>query len=92
MRLSTNRYLNPSDVTIWEVVVQILGLLDRVEESNGPYTNTLPLLVLHNPDQLLGIEDSNPVEQLIIVPCGTSRPMLSQQLGRFDDGWMCGHC
>jgi hypothetical protein len=92
MRLSTNSDLDPSYVAFREVVVQILGLLDRVEESNGPYTNTLPLLVLHNTDQLLGIEESDPVEELIIVPCGTSRPMLSQQLGRFDDGWMCGHC
>jgi hypothetical protein len=92
MRLNTNRYLDPSNVTVWEVVVQILGLFDRVEKSHSPYTDTLTFFVLHNPDQLLGIEEADPVKELVIVPCGTSRPMLSQQLGRFDDGGMCGHC
>lgn len=75
-----------------EVVVEILGLLDGVQEPNSTYTDTLAFIVLHNADQLLGIEDTDPIEDLLISPLGTSWPMLSQQLGRFDICWVCVHC
>ena len=92
IRLGTNGDLDPRDMAIREVVVEILGLLDGVQEPNSPYTDTLSFIVLHNADQLLGVEDTDPVEDLLIGPLGTSWPMLSQQLGCFNVCRVNAHC
>ena len=68
MRLSANGNLDPRDVTFWEVVVEILGFLDGVQEPNSPHPDALSFLVLHNANQFLGVEDPDPVEYLIISP------------------------
>ena len=78
MRLSSNGDLDPRDMAIREVVFEILRLLDGVQEPNSSHPDTLAFFVLHNTNQLLGVEDPDPVEDLIIVPCGTGWPMLSQ--------------
>jgi hypothetical protein len=68
MRLGANGNLNPRDVTVWKVVVEILGFLNGVQEPNGPHPDALSFLVLHNAKQFLGTKDSNPVEDLILSP------------------------
>lgn len=68
MRLSANGNLDPRDVTVWKVVVEILGFLDGVQEPNSSHTDALSFLVLHNANQLLGVEDPDPVEDLILSP------------------------
>jgi len=67
-RFGADCYFNPRDVAIGKIVVEILGFLDGVQESNSSNTDTLSFLVLHNADQLLGVEDPYPVEDLIISP------------------------
>lgn len=80
-RLARHNHLDPSDVTVRIIVVDVLGFLDGVEEPDG--TDPYALLAIHHDADLsLGIEDTDPVEQLVIVPCGTSGPLLLQQLGR----------
>jgi hypothetical protein len=68
MRLGANGNLDPRDVTVWEVVVEILGFLDGVQEPNSSHPDALSFLVLHNANQLLGVEDPDPVEDLILSP------------------------
>jgi len=80
-RLARHNHLDPSDVTVRIIVVDVLGFLDGVEEPDGPYANAF-VAIHDDADLSLGIEDTDPVEQLVIVPCGTSGPLLLQQLGR----------
>ena len=90
--LHSNHHLDPRDVTIGEVVVDVFRFLDGVQEPDGSDTNAFSLLVLDDPELADLVEDADPVEELVIVPCGTSWPVLSQQLGRFDDSRMRVHC
>jgi hypothetical protein len=75
--LCSNNHLNPSDVTILEVVVDVLSLINRVQEPDGSHTNAYTRFILNNPELPNLMKDSDPVQQLVIVPCGTSRPLLS---------------
>lgn len=91
-RFHSNHHLDPSDVAVWEVVVDVFRFLDGVQEPDGSDTNAFALLVLDDPELAHLVEDADPVEELVIVPCGTSWPMLSQQIGCFDDSRMRVHC
>ena len=77
--------------TVRIIVVDVLGFLDGVEEPDGTYTNAF-VAIHDDADLTLGVEDAYPVEQFVIVPCGTSGPLLLQQLCGCDDGWVGCHC
>jgi len=55
-------------VTVWEVVVEILGFINGIQEPNSSNTDTLSFIVLHNAKQFLGTKDPDPIEDLIFSP------------------------
>lgn len=76
--LGGHHHLDPSDVTLWIVRVDVFRLLERVDEAHGTNAAAFTVIVIDNPDLLLGVENAYPVEQFVIVPCGTSGPLLAQ--------------